>query len=176
MRLASLILLGCSLPACSSKFELPPPPDFSDVVAAQKDASRYVGEGSKVLAVCGGSRGGGFYLDNLDAGFEPDAITDGQIIFVEDAAGNPNVLTRDILPELIVATEDGGIINRFEGREPSGLGVWSITYPATGVTVTHNLTGFVDEKIVDLWVQNKPPVQALPARSQTFLSTCVQAL
>ncbi|MDT8281019.1 MAG: hypothetical protein RQ806_10805, partial [Erythrobacter sp.] len=63
------------------------------------------------------------------------------------------------------------------GREESGLGVWTINYPKIGVTVSHNLSGFVEGQLVDLWVQNKPPTPiALPARAQTFLSTCVQPL
>ena len=168
-------LLSISLvTACSQGIEVPEPPDYSTLVAAQKDAIRYVGPETKVLAVCGASTGGGVYLDNLDEAFDEDGISSGQIIFVEDADGNPNILSRDALPELIVASEDGGVVNRISGREPSGLGLWTIVYPQTGVTVSHNLSGLIDGQLVDLWVQNKPPLHMLPARAQTFLAACTE--
>jgi hypothetical protein len=153
-----------------SSFE---PLDAFDAQAAVTDAERYLGAGTTVLAVCGGSIGSSLFLDQSEKGFVEDSINGGVIVFALRSDGSPDVLTRDVSREMFVATEDGGQIHRLHGRDNTDkLGVWVIHYPATGVVVSHNLANSDNGELTNVWTQNKPKVGPLPARTSTFLSRC----
>lgn len=164
-------LAGCA-DQLADQWQEPPALDAFEVEAAITDAQRYLGEGSVVLAVCGASTGASVYLDNLQDGLTKDGIDGGLVIFAQTQNGSPEILTRDVFREMIVASEDGGQISRLQGREDNGLGLWVIQYPSTGVVMSHNLATTENGTLIDLWTQNKPQVSILPARTSIFQTRC----
>ena len=171
--LISVLLVTAGCGGTGKSYTLPEPADAFELEAAKKDALRYLGDGSKVLAICGGSVGSSFFLEGQEKGFVEDGIKEGIIVFALRQDGSPDVLTRDALKEMIVATEDKGQVFRLHGRQNNDdLGVWVIQYPSTGVVVNHNLSKNSEGDLIDIWTQNKPRIDPLPARTSTFLSRC----
>ncbi len=176
MRAFAATLAAMAIASCSSqgeRFSQPTPLDAFEANAAVADARRYLGEGVQIVALCGPSSGYSYFVDEKDNQFIEDGIENGVIVFALRSDGKPEVLTRDVTRQMIVASEDGGKINRIFGREDkSGLGVWVVQYPSTGVVIAHNLARKADKSLVDVWTQNKPPVGPLPARTSTFIASC----
>ena len=172
MRYAFLILL-VSLASCAEGAKAPKELDALERQAAIVDAQRYLGSDAKVLAVCGESKGSSWYLEKGHKAFFDDGIDDGLIVFAARSNGKPEILTRDVTREMLVQSEDGGIITRLNAREDKGgLGIWLIQYPSTGVTASHNLAVDENGKLQDIWTQNKPAVAMLPPRASLFISKC----
>ena len=161
------------LASCADDAAEPKPLDALERQAAVVDALRYLGEGAKVLAVCGESKGQSWYLEKDQNRFFDDGIDDGVIVFAMLPNGQPEILTRDVTREMIVQSEDGGVITRLNGREDrGGLGIWLVQYPSTGVTASYNLAAERDGTLRNIWTQNKPAVAMLPPRASLFISGC----
>lgn len=175
MRGAVLLPAIAFLSGCSDgnrKVVVPDQPSPFDLQAAETDAKRYLGAGTKVLAVCGSSSGSSLFSDQLEKGFEEDGITDGVIVLAVRQDGRPEVLSRDFTKEMIVASEDGAQVTRIGKKYGDSTGVWVLQYPSTGVVISYNISTDADGKLLNLWTQNKPAVGPLPPRTSTFLSRC----
>jgi hypothetical protein len=169
--LPALTLVGGCFES-GTKLSIPDQPSAFDVQAAETDAKRYLGAGTKVLAVCGISVGSSLFSDQLEKGFEEDGISDGVIVLAERQDGRPEVLSRDFTKELIVASEDGAQVTRIGKKYNDSTGIWVLQYPSTGVVISYNISTDADGKLLNLWTQNKPAVGPLPPRTSTFLSRC----
>lgn len=171
----NVLLISCAAFAssCSSHSYEPKSLDGFEQQAAMSDALRYLGEGSAVLAVCGGSTGQSWYFEEDARGPIPDGIGNGVIVFALRSDGKPEILTRDVTREMIVTSEDGGVITRLYGRQnDQGLGVWVVNYASSGVTQSHNLAVDWQKQLSNIWTQNKPAIENLPARASMFRSQC----
>lgn len=176
----SVVVLVAALSACSDHATDafgPPEIDLAAVNAAVTDAQRYLGDGATVLAVCTGSVGKTYFLDdpNVDddkEGLVEDGILEGVIIFARTPGGAPEILERDVDRQLIVASEDGGQITHYEAEANDGSGVWIVTFPTTGVTINYNLSRNERDELINLWTRNKPAISLLPPRASIFKSMC----
>ena len=175
MRSAILVLVTAAIVGCDGRdgeMVLPDGLAALELQAAETDAQRYLGVGAKILAVCGSSKGVSLYSDELAKGFEDDGITGGVIVFASRQDGRPEVLSRDITKQMIVASEDTAEISRIGEKSTDATGVWVLQYPSTGVVISYNLSPSADGKLLNIWTQNKPAVGPLPPRTSTFLSRC----
>jgi hypothetical protein len=161
------ILGGCS----KAEQVVPTELDVMAEQAAIKDALRYLGEGSKLKAICGPSVGKTLFVDADGAKFEPDQISDGVIALGFSAGGKPDVVHRDALKEMVRVTEDEGVVSFLAHPTDPDLGSWIITFPSTGIVETHSLVRSAEGKLLDLWTSTRSNGLA-PPRSLAFLSKC----
>ncbi len=158
--------------ACSSqsthKFELL---DVLDRNAAILDGQTYLGEGAQILAVCGGSKGYGLYLDDIELGYQEGSLTDGVIIYGLSKDGSPEILFRDALKEMVVASEHGAEISRLNVNDDPRLGIWTLVHPRAGIVETYNLTLGEKNQLYSLWTANKSSGSLL-GRTTSYVARC----
>ncbi|MEZ5688602.1 MAG: hypothetical protein R3E21_07450 [Caenibius sp.] len=142
-----------------------------ELTAARTDASRYLGPKSRIVAICGPSKGVGLYLDSYADGYSPDQIENGVIIFGFDADDNPEIVHRDALKEMVVMSEEGAQISFNPDPRDNRMGIWIVQFPDSRIVETHNLTLGPNDQPLDLWTSNKPSLM-IKARSFAFNSKC----
>ncbi len=164
---ALLLIVGCDEKSTNDQL-----PNFTALQAedARRAVRALVDDRTPILAICGESKGRGFFGDKTDGGWVEDGIKDGRLVFL--AGDDSDVVFRDTSGKFISARKDGGTVQRISGTGEDPVGSWLISYEATGITETHNVTRLPTGDLVDLWTSNKPPV-IMEANVKAFLARCV---
>ncbi|MFM5950148.1 MAG: hypothetical protein ACKOPM_13135 [Novosphingobium sp.] len=164
------------LASCDNK-PVPQPPfvEFTSTQAedARQAASALIGANGQALFVCGQADGLGLFTAAWEKGFSPDGMKDGRLVFLIRNDGKPDLYFRDASGAFLSAIDDGGEVRRISDPKRQ-IESWIITYPATGITETHNITSAAESELVDLWTSNKP-TSVIGASAKLFRSKCVRA-
>jgi len=167
----ALLAIGM-LCGCDVTSQMPGEPlQGLELNAAEKDAKAYLKDGAELIAICGNSSGVGYFLDQPDSMFEPDYLDGGVIVFAKNADGSPDIVHRDALKEMIVVSESGAEISKLPDSEDNRLGIWIVTYPASTIVETYNLTIGKNGDLYALWNANKGK-NLMEGRTMSFVSKC----
>lgn len=174
-RLSALACLGLLIGACSDQVVQPPLAVLTQEEAAdaRSAASKIVGKNGRALFVCGQSDGLGVFTLDWDAGFAPDGMKEGRLVFLLREDGREDVYFRDATGAYLSALDDGGEVRRISNPSKD-IESWVVSYPSTGIVETHNLTTAPSNQLVDLWTSNKPD-SLIGASAKLFRSSCKRA-
>jgi hypothetical protein len=139
---------------------------------ARRAVTAFRPENAVLVAICGESSGVGLFGDQRDEGWMADGLKDGRLAFF--AGEEPDVVFKDASGKYISAVKDGGVVTRVSGNDQVAESAWTVSYQATGVIETHNITRLPDGDLVDFWTSNKPPV-LVGASVKAFQAKCVRA-
>jgi hypothetical protein len=170
-----IFLWAAVLAGCQETQEVIDPQmlDALSVNAAVADVQRYLGEDSRIMAICGPSTGSLLFLDKDGAKLERDEIKDGVVGLGFDKSGKPDIVRRDAFKTMIRLSEDGGLVNYIPSAKQDGLGTWTINYPSTGVSESYVLSKSSDGSVVSIWTSAKPKLdETLPPRGLLMYSKC----
>ena len=171
--LAAFLLVLLTLSGCKPKESSIDPDRLGgiELAAASSDAKRYFGNGAKVVAICGPSVGARLQLESKEAVLTQDEISGGVIALGFDANGQPDVVHRDAMKQMIRVSEDLGVVTFLPRPNGKNLGTWKIDFPTTGIVETHSLMTAPDGGLVDIWTSTRSD-GLLPARGLVLLSKC----
>ena len=133
--------------------------------------------GYSIEAVCGSSTGKVIFQDDLEKGWQDDAIGGGRIVFLR----GPNVvdiLFIDTTGRMLSATEDGGLVAEIYTNPDRGELVWFFAYARTGVTEAYSLNKGNPAYV--FWSANKPsvdypskPPRTIGPKVSSFIARCI---
>jgi hypothetical protein len=133
----------------------------------------------KVVAVCGASSGKSYFMQELQKGWQDDQISSGNLIFLIDDQGNPDVLFIDATQDVRSSALEGAKVVELFSRPDSSEHVWLVAYASTGTTETYSLSLGGPIKLV-MWSQGRPSVQVgtepnrtIGAKMAAFVARCV---
>ena len=174
-RLSSLACLGLLISGCSDHVVQPTLVALTaeEAADARNAANSIVGKTGRALFVCGQSDGVGVFTLDWDAGFAPDGMKDGRLVFLQRDDGREDVYFRDATGAYLSALDDGGEVRRISNPSKD-IESWVVSYPSTGIVETHNLTSAPSNQLVDLWTSNKPD-SLLGASAKLFRASCKRA-
>ena len=169
------ILVLSVVSACSNWAETPDVAGFSGAEASIVSLSigKILRSDEELMFVCGQSDGLAIYADEIQKGYQTDRIKDGRMAFVK-GGDRYDLIVRPTGGNYVRLSEEGAIIQRLMPSNAPDAESWSIYYPDTGMTETHNLAE-TPEGLIDLHTESKPASLGLPPRAFLFRAKCRRA-
>lgn len=166
----TLLVVG----ACDRSSASAPAPDLTGLEAetTRSAVGTMLTEGERIEAICGPARGKTFSVDYDEQDWTADQISDGRVVLVTGPSNSADVIFRGATGSFKRAAEDGGDVSLVY-RAPNNQDISVVvSYPSTGVTETHNVTGDLKGRRIDVWTSNKP-IAIGSAKVAAFVSKCV---